>query len=227
MTKCYLQLVACMLTFAFVGTGYAIQFESSRAALAADDFINWSQLGTTLTFPAQPAAVVSNLGIHVDVTNPLSSEFGRVDQSFSWDGNFAPGDALLWTADESLTSITKIRLEFDGSGISRGGTQIQPNSYVSFTARIEAFDASTASLGFFDAIGTSSDSADNSALFIGVSDPTIAIHAIEVSIIAVESGVNIGSYAINRFDFTSIPEPSTLALFVMGCAAMGYRCRQR
>ena len=78
----------------FAGTA-AADLISSRAALGADDFIDWGQLGKESFIPTLPASLTSNGGLVAALDN-LNSNSGitRLDQGGLWRGNFADGDAL-------------------------------------------------------------------------------------------------------------------------------------
>ena len=150
-----------------------------------------------------------------------SGPFQRRDQNNGWSGNFAPGDALLFT-NAFTQDINQITLTgFDGPGIVSGGAQIQANFYGNFVARIEAFDATNVSLGFFDVNGLSSGAGNNSAPFIGVTSDT-PITSLSLSVLSARAYKS--SFAINRFDFSPVPGP----LPILGAgAAFGFSRKLR
>ncbi len=136
-------------------------------------------------------------------------------------GAFAPGDAILYTFDSSDAINPLTITGFEGPGISAGGLNIQADQWGQFTARIEAFDATSTSLGFFDVVGTSSNT-PNTAPFIGVTSDT-PIASLLFSVVAGGNGAR-ASYAINQFDFTPVPGP----LPVLGAgAAFGFSRKLR
>ena len=82
--------------------------------------IHWAQLGTTGSAIDNPSAfTVSGIpGLTGTVEEPYF-HFKRRTQSFNWDGNFTPGDELLWTVGNNGPMI------FDFSAaIHSFGTQI-------------------------------------------------------------------------------------------------------
>jgi len=206
----------------------ALILVTNRAALNGNDFIDWRTAGSEYTQLGNPFNITSNLGDIVTVSKALSGNFERRDQSSGWNGNFAPGDAVLWTQNSSNNTNPISIFDFNGSGVSAVGTQIQADFFGTFVARIEAFDVNNNSLGFFTVNGNSTSDGDNSAIFIGVRSTDTPIARIAFSLDSATQ--DIGDFAINRVDFdnrvTEIPEPATLAVFgLMAAGAFGVRRR--
>lgn len=206
----------------------ALILVGTRAGLGGNDHINWANAGANFSNPSNPFNVNTNLGDSVTVSMPAAHSFQRLNQGAGWSGNFAPGDALLYTNDTGNFQNPISIFNFDGAGVSAAGAQIQANFFGAFVGRIEAFDSANNSLGFFNVNGNSTSAADNSAIFLGVRSTTTMISRIAFS---VDSGVNgDASFAINRVDLDNraTPEPMSLAIFgglaVAGIA--GYRRRQ-
>jgi hypothetical protein len=182
---------------------------TSRPLVSGNDFINWTNAGPPFTFTANPFNINSFNGNTTTVSAPGGTLI-RFDQGNPWNGNFAPGDALL-DSDQplSLTFTTPLFAV---------GAQFQSDFYSPFTARIEAFDASNNSLGFFFENGISNNKADNSAVFIGVGSSTQNIKKISFTLAAVGGPPN--DFAINRVEMNSasavIPEGSSLAMLAAG-----------
>src|SRR5215831_14765210 len=72
---------------------------TSRAALAGNDFVDWSVLGPQGTGVADPVTVASNGATRTVTANNPSGSLQRIDEFplGGWNGSFASGDALLWT----------------------------------------------------------------------------------------------------------------------------------
>jgi hypothetical protein len=182
---------------------------TSRTALAGTDSVNWGTLGSNGIHVANPFTILSSAGRSISVSKTIADSFNEVVQcpsstGCSWDGNFAPGDSVLWTFDLGTKLDNPITLNFGTTAVAAGGAQIQMDYEEPFTAQVEAFDATGKSLASFTEKGTSTHAADNSAIFIGVSSGTANISQIALSI---KVGESRGDFAINKFDFRT----STLA----------------
>lgn len=212
-----------------VAPAQALTFVGTRGGLGATDSVDWSVLGPPGTTVAHPFNILSAGGVSVSVSKLLPGAFQRRNQGDGWWGNFAPGDALLWTTDASGSTNPVSVMDFGGAGILAGGLQIQSDYFGVFTARVEAFDAADTSLGFFTAAGNSTSNGDNSALFLGVSS-AVPIHRLAFSLDASEGGT-IGDFAVNRLDFVPagavVPEPVTATLGLGLVSLVVYLRRRR
>jgi hypothetical protein len=220
-------VAACGLVLALSGPAQASLTEvTSRAALGGTDFVDWGQLGASFTPVPSGSTVTSNLGRTLTITDDLGGPMQRRDQGNGWNGNFAPGDHLLWMNSPGQGPLT---LTISGLPLlSAIGTQIQADFFGAFTAKIEAFDSSHTSLGSFTEDGNSQPTNDNSAIFLGVRSSSADIASIVYSLTAATNDVR--DFAINQLDFSSqaVPEPSTLvSLGVMGLCAAGFGLRRR
>lgn len=195
---------------------------TSRAALGGNDFIDWADLGPSRTSVSNPFTITSQNGLIVDVSHAGFGDFQRREQGMNINGDFAPGDALLFT----LRDGAPISLEFDDL-VFGGGAQIQRDAFGAFTATIEAFDAANQSLAFFEISGESWNRGDNSAMFLGILD-------LERSIGRIEIGLTTDNepFLINQFDIvgpppppTAVSEPGTLAL--LGASLLGLIVQRR
>ena len=171
---------------------------TDRAALGGDDSVDWGVLGPVLTSVPNPFNIFSNGGLGMLVSKASPGPFERRDQNNGWNGNFAPGDELIWTA----FTVGPMTIEFD-SLVSGAGAQIQANVFGNFTATIEAFDSGGMSLGSFNVDGVSNSNGDNSAIFIGVLSDSAEIKSISFD---VSSGT--GDFAINQMDLVTAPADS-------------------
>jgi hypothetical protein len=184
----------------------------------ANDTIVWTQLGPAVNTITTPQSVVSNLGV-TGTVNDSDGSAQRVDEGNGWNGNFAPGDALLFNNFAGLINIT-----FD-SPVIAAGAQFQANLYGDFLARIWYDDGTFADLGF-DVSGNSNSNADDSAVFIGVISDS-------ANIVGITYGLHITQdtfgFAIGQVDLItpSAPEPGTWALMLLGFGATGIAIRRR
>lgn len=201
----------------------ALSLVTNRSVLNGTDFIDWSEFGIPGSSVSNPSIATSNLGDLMYVVQDLPGNFLRSNQGDGWNGNFAPGDALL-VAEQPLYGINSLTLaDVDCGGISAGGLQIQSSVSGLYTARVEAFDVLSQRLGFFDVDGMSSNAADNSAIFLGVTS-NIPISRLSFSLRFDDPAGERSSFSVNRFDFTSVPGP----LPVLGAgAAFGFSRKLR
>lgn len=126
----------CTMAVSIPSTALAVPtLVTDRGTLGGNDFIDWSGFGPTSTPVVSGSSIVSNGGgITVTVTNPLG-DFERRDQGSGWSGNFAPGDSLLWTAN-NFGSMT---IEFTNP-VFGAGAQIQVDSFRAFTGILEVYN---------------------------------------------------------------------------------------
>jgi hypothetical protein len=210
-------IVICVYIFAS-----AALFHPARAGLteltsrpATGDIINWGQIAppTPSTFTT-PHVFTSTSGITGTATladdgNGSIYEQCCVGIEGTFDGNFAPGDLLFYT--EKSGPLT---LKFDHA-VSTVGAQISANTYGAFTAEIQTFDGSRY-LGMYTENGEVTTSADNSTIFLGVSDTMEGITSIVYSL--TESQGLLTDFAINQVSIAPapVPEPASLSVLCAG-----------
>ena len=191
----------------------ALSLVTNRSDLGANDALDWSVLGSALSPVSSPFTISSSGGLTATGSIP-SGSFERRDQGNNisnpggWGGNFAPGDALLWTRNNPGP------LQLNFSQTVRGiGAQIQQDAFGPFTAVIEAFNSGGTSLGSFTLPGSSTQTSNNSAIFIGVLSDNADIAKL---LLNVQDGKNLSQdFAINQVSLntiggTAIPTPALL-----------------
>jgi hypothetical protein len=187
-------------------------------ALGANDQLNWSNLGPSQTTYSSPFNINSSLNNETINVSLLSNmTFLRLDQSNGWNGNFAPGEPLLYNQ-----GFGDIYLSFSNP-LNGVGFQIQADYPGSFTATISAFDANNVYLGSVSEAGNSTFTADNSAIFIGIETQNISKIMIDT-----QSGAG-SNFVIGTtyLDVAPVPEPSTLALAGLGgVGLLAFRLRK-
>ncbi len=164
---------------------------TTRAALGADEVVNWEVLGQPYISIPNPISVISTpstvppdsvavcgpvtfacrVGVTVSKTSDPFQLLIQGDGS-SWNGDFPQGDNLLFTGRNLVGG--PITLDFNVP-VSGAGTQIQAAggnrlvSSFSFLATIEAFDSLGNSLGSFTTTGLSTfGSINKSVTYLGV-----------------------------------------------------------
>jgi hypothetical protein len=210
--------VAVLFGFSVTSEAQAITFVTDRSALGADDFVDWDNLATNFTSVSTPSSIDSANGLNVTVNIP-GNLVERRTQGIGLDGNFAPGNALLWTKNNQ----GPLSLAFYNP-VSGVGAQIRSNASGSFTGTIEAFTISNVSLGRFSQSGNASGGGDNSAIFLGLLSTSNDIAKVTFNI----SGSSQPDFLINQLSLktsTPVPTPALLpSLIGMGAAA--YRKRK-
>jgi hypothetical protein len=216
-----ISLAAVLVLFTLLSARADVMAGSTnRTLFDGNDFVDWGVLGPENTVLPNPFTVNSNGGLGVDVSEP-SGNARRVDQSpagggGTWNGNFAPGDELIWTENAPGGGGSgPVTMDF-ALPIFGGGAQIQINQHfgqvLNFVATIDAYDGGTL-LGTFTEDGLSQFTADNTAIFIGIQDLSGA--GITRLVINATGGPFPNDFAINRLDLlTSVPEPSSYLLLL-------------
>jgi hypothetical protein len=194
---------------------------TSSAGLGGNDSTDWASLGAVDSLHASPLSALTVGGRPFTATTTGGDWQHYIQDGVDWDGNFANGAALLYSAGAPIT------FSF-ASPIVGAGMQIQPNDGLvgAFTARIEAFDAGDTSLGAFTETGFGSHAADGSAIFIGIRSDTANIAKFTVSFTdTLNSEYNF--MAISNISISAVPEPAIApaltAVGLLGLAA----CRRR
>jgi hypothetical protein len=180
--------------------------------------VDWGVLGDPRTTVSNPFTISSNGGVSIGVSKTLTDSFLMLQQNNGWNGNFTPGDNLLYTADDPASGNNPILLDFS-KAIIAGGAQIQYDYFGDFTAQIEAFDSGGNSLGFFTEFGNSNGNGDGSAIFIGLNSTT-PFDMLAFSLVSAIGG-NIGDFAINQVDFKIAPVPIPGALLLVSSGLIG------
>jgi hypothetical protein len=203
---------------------------SSRAALGGNDFLDWSALGPAGTVVSNPFTVASNGGISVTGTE-TGGTMRRLDQHTplvtsgqDFQGNFARGDALLFTNTPFGGGTGPIDLTF-GVAVSGAGAQVMRDEFGAFVGTITAFDSANNVILSSNFNGLANSNEDNSAIFMGITSSVANIKRIRFA-------VDTNHLVINRLDIvtapTSVtPEPAALALALPGLMPFGVLALRR
>ena len=190
----------------------------SRSDILNPDSVDWGQLGPNLTLVPSGATVASSFGLNLIVSNSNGAGLQSLVQGTGWNGNFAPGDKLIYT----MTDNSPLVIDFPVNVFS-AGAQIQADAFGSFTGVVKAYDASLNLLETFSYAGNSSNAADNSAIFIGIEDSQNRIRRLTFDIVTSDPDFQ-HDLAINQLDFlaspNAVPIPGTAMLLGSGMLAL-------
>ena len=221
-------VIVVMVACSIVPATASINLNSSRSNIYRAQTIDPHQFGPAGTpvpnfsgFTTNSRAVGTK-GISGNLEFQSGGDGAVKQQGTDWNGNFSPGDYLLWTNSPGQGPLI---LQFD-TPLSQIGAQIQADSYGAFTAQIDAYHDGTL-LASFQASGFSNNNGDGSAIFLGVDDTQREINMIVYSIVSCTSDCN--DFAINDISVSTgaTPEPGTLALFGSGVLGLSGLLRQR
>ena len=224
-------LASVLLAFGLAGTSAHAATSSlvtSESGITADGLIDWGALGPEPNTVSQPftIAVPNVSGLSVTVSQSAGN-FQRVDQSSLWLGNFAAGEKLLSTSVIGGIGATGPVSFVFNSPVQGVGAQIQALAYGSFTASIEAFNSSNASLGSFMLAGNSTAAANDSAIFIGILSNALDISRVVFGV--PDATAFVQDFAINgpRIQVTPVPEPETYAMLMASLGLLGFIAHRR
>ena len=191
------------------------------ACVSPTDSIDWDVFGPPLTVWSTPQNWTSILNSgEIGVVG--GTNFTSMQQSVTWNGNFTPGDFLIWNQDvNNLTgNAGPIGVVFN-TPVSAAGAQIQADFFGAFTATV----CDQAGNCFSEA-GNSNSNGDGSAIFIGIAnDPGITF--LTFSVVDISGNNNEAIDTVFFQNGTTIPEPGTLMLLGTGLlGAIGYGRRR-
>ena len=203
-----------------------IIFYPFQTTFQSNDVVHWNQLGVNATVPNNFSATSAG---GIGVTGTFAKGGSGLTQlecpaaGCTWNGNFAPGDIVLFTNSPGQGPLT---ITFS-QGVAGIGFQIQPDNFnTNFVAEIQAYDGSTALDPAFFRLGASNSDNMNTAEFLGIEDLTAPnITSFKVTTFTC-SAVGIcqtpePSFAINAVLLqtelvTPTPEPASLFLLATG-----------
>lgn len=220
-------LVFLLSLFMFSGASRAdsITAVTDRISLNANDSVDWGLFGSPYTDVISGSAVQSQNGIGITVTQPFYSLQVRQQDApgtnLGFYGDFSAGETLL----TNWNSPFPVTIAFS-QPVFAAGLQIEPAQVqdlpAPFTVYVTAYDG-TVALGTFSTTGIKSNDVDGSAPFLGVQSDTADITSLTYRVVTQTNGPVEGDIGMNYMsmrDSAPVPEPSTLALMIVGFAAL-------
>lgn len=202
---------------------------TSREGLSSNDFVDWSSFGQPGTLVPSGSFAFSGiygLMINVSILGNLPNDLKCLSQGNGGEGNFAPGDNLLSTNGGNAPVIIDFPVDIFGAGVQVQTNAPSPSPIVGF---IFAYDKDGNLLQTFTNTGRSTNAADNSAPFVGITDSYMRIHRL---VLSAASGSEQNDFLFNKLDFwvdpsvintvmpPGAPLPRAVLLFGSGLGVM-------
>jgi PEP-CTERM motif len=204
---------------------WAITVVPTRAAMGADDTVNWAAAAADGTQLANPYSLFSVGGLGVTASTPAPNELWTyVQAGTAYTGNFTAGDVLLSTAFTDGPIVITF-----ASAVLGVGFDVQHVNFGTFSGSMRFYSdlAGATLLGTVNIAGaTSSGANDGSAPFFGGISTTSDVRRVEISVAPLLGGTGL---SINHMSLitSAVPEPSTALVFALGLVGLGLRARLR
>jgi len=197
----------------------ALQPVHSPSAPVWNDTLDWSTTGLAFDLLPNPFSATSQQGMSLDIGSASGSDLERADEGTGWLGNFSPGEPLLYSG---FGSPGPILISFNPP-VFGAGAAFQTAALGDFSISIEVFDQNGASLGVLLDSGSSTQTQDGSARFVGFTSGNQPVGAIQIDAVPLDL-LAIGDFAIGNLRLASptfVPEASTNLSLILGALGMG------
>jgi hypothetical protein len=222
MKKLQVFVVLCLAVLAVgivpVAQAGLVTCRTGAGCLNGNDYYDWTKSygpPRTSVPPMSMAMSQVNMTMAMVMFDNMMGNGMREDQGNGWNGNFNPGDSLLWTNNQGpLTFMFSHSLW----GI---GANIQPN----FDGMYMPMLCDNNGMCVME-MGNSNSNGDGSAVFLGLNDP-MGFTSVTFSLMPMMCGNACNDFAINQMDIQTTPEPGTMMLLGSGLISVVAYGRRR
>lgn len=207
-----------------IGLTFLLAFGVASAS-ASVDTVDWSQLGPSFTILSTPQPFTSAGGITGIVGLNDFDPFQLRVQGNGWNGNFFPGETVLWNQDQ--TGFDDSIVAIFNTGTFGGGAQIQADTFGAFVGILNVYDTSLNLIATVNENGNSNANGDGSAIFIGYQSGTADIGALQFLVSDVNGANTVAIGTMSIYTSSAVPEPGSLVMFGSGIIGLAGVLRRK
>jgi hypothetical protein len=195
------------------------------SASASVDTVDWSQLGPSFTILSTPQPFTSAGGITGLVGLNDFDPFQIRVQGNGWNGNFFPGESLIWNQDQ--TGLDDSIVAIFNTGTFGGGVQIQADAYGAFVGTLNVYDTSLNLIATVNENGVSNAHGDGSAIFIGYQSGSANVGALQFLVSDINGANTVAIGTMSIYTSSTVPEPGSLVMFGSGIIGLAGVLRRK
>jgi hypothetical protein len=195
------------------------------SASASVDTVDWSQLGPSFTTLSTPQGFTSTGGITGIVGLNDFDPFQLRQQGNGWNGNFTPGETILWNQDQAGLDDSIVAIFTTGN--YGGGAQIQADAFGAFSATLNVYDTFLSLIATVNMTGNSNPNGDGSAIFIGYQSNSANIGALQFLVSDVNGANTVAIGTMSIYTSSAVPEPGSLVMFGSGIIGLAGILRRK
>ncbi|MFZ1137026.1 MAG: PEP-CTERM sorting domain-containing protein [Candidatus Korobacteraceae bacterium] len=197
----------------------------ATASATTVDTVDWGQLGPSFTVLTTPQPFTSAGGITGLIGLNDFDPFERLDQGNGWNGNFSPGEHLIWNIDQ--TGFDDSIVAIFNTGTFGGGAQIQADPFGPFVGILNVYDTSLNLIATVTENGVSNSNGDGSAIFIGYQSGSADVGALQFLVSDVNGANTVAIGTMSIYTSSAVPEPGSLLMFGSGIIGLAGVLRRR